>query len=105
MNLDPGRELDALVAEKVMGISNSELKYHYGFSSYHYSTDITAAWQVIGKIKSMQFSKRHLFIDECARLVSCELGFTGSDRVHHSEVLMHITLRMICLAALKTVGL
>ncbi|MEZ0208844.1 MAG: hypothetical protein ACAH17_01550, partial [Candidatus Paceibacterota bacterium] len=62
MNLQPGRELDALVAEKVMGIKH----IHYSdpvngmigrapkgrdyMQVPNYSTDIAAAWTVVQKV-------------------------------------------------------
>lgn len=66
-----GRECDALVAEKVMGYTLSELtlpaypKYKLfdiesgEFSGYvkevpHYSTDIAASWEVTGRLTNIQ---------------------------------------------------
>ncbi len=66
MNLDSfkaGRELDALIGEKLFGVS-----YEFVYDDYmipdpddpiaydvcpHYSTDITAAWQVLEKLLTM----------------------------------------------------
>lgn len=56
--MNPGRELDALIAEKVMGykVENTAegyfLKGQLGNYSWHntvlrYSTDISAAWEVV----------------------------------------------------------
>lgn len=42
----PGRELDALIAEKVMGIPSRDV---YLDPVKHYSTDISAAWEVVEK--------------------------------------------------------
>lgn len=67
-----GREMDALIAEKVMGYTLSGLslpaypKYKLfdiesgEFSGYvkevpHYSTDIAAAWEVVEKMKNYLF--------------------------------------------------
>lgn len=44
-----GRELDALVAEKVMGIGKLEFDAYYG-PQHRYSTDIAAAWEVVEKL-------------------------------------------------------
>lgn len=61
--MKPGRELDALIAEKVMGIPISEFnflwdKWASGASmlsnSYHYSTDIAAAWEVVEKLRKLE---------------------------------------------------
>ncbi len=61
--LKPGRELDALIGEKLFGV-----RYEFVHDDYmipdpedpiaydvcpHYSTDITAAWQVLEKLMSM----------------------------------------------------
>lgn len=63
MNIDKmeaGRELDALIAEKVMGLERCGCKcglflneYHEPFLEPHYSTDIAAAWEVVEKLNSM----------------------------------------------------
>ena len=61
LNMPAGREMDALVAEKVMGWTNPRItpsgrfritppmggKYHGGQMPPKYSTDIAAAWQVV----------------------------------------------------------
>ena len=58
--LQAGRELDALVAEKVMGWRRIESTNLFligpkhiegGFPAPHYSTDISAAWQIVEKFK------------------------------------------------------
>lgn len=103
MNLDPGRELDALVAEKVMGISNSELKYHYGFSPYHYSTDITAAWLVVERLHEL-FPMNFFSINMLSKEYGGGFGVQlfGDCRVdEQSETAPHA----ICLAALRTMGI
>lgn len=71
MNMTPGRELDALVAEKVMGwkervdfdciVEDTDVLIRYEpFSmevrEFHPSTDISAAWEVVEKIVSKGFS-------------------------------------------------
>lgn len=66
MHLRPGRELDELIAEKVMGYSMCEKPWpnsteiyrswvspegmHAGFDLPHYSTDIAAAWRVVEEL-------------------------------------------------------
>ena len=62
--MNPGRELDALVAEKVMGwtYSQSAMVWYpsglhpmanvFGHTIPNYSTSIEAAWQVVEKITS-----------------------------------------------------
>jgi len=51
--MKPGKELDALVAEKVMGIklaSNESLWFKNPTMIKPYSTDIEAAWELVGQI-------------------------------------------------------
>jgi hypothetical protein len=64
--MEAGREMDALIAEKVLGLSDWHIRHsdedgdgNLYFCEIkdelpHYSTDIAAAWQVIEKIKSKQ---------------------------------------------------
>jgi ABA sandwich protein len=65
LNMPAGREMDALIAEKVMGHEvkrdvvmwregNASLEpYSEGFTVLaHYSTDIGAAWEVVEKIQT-----------------------------------------------------
>ena len=68
LNMRAGREMDALIAEKVMqhwvkrdvimwqeGIKRKE-EYSEGFTTLaHYSTDIADAWTVVEKMKSKHF--------------------------------------------------
>lgn len=69
--LEAGRELDALVAEKVMGWSGVEwrgFEYAVGIHPvtgmvqgvYRYSTDITDAWQIVERLTR---DGRAVFID------------------------------------------
>lgn len=69
MTYKPGRELDALIAEKVMGLKKGEYYVDYSRLTVQernvidrcqgwapellrpYSTDIAAAWQVVEKLK------------------------------------------------------
>ena len=108
-DLKAGRELDALVAEKVMGI---KLCRCYGQkpnehnssarcfdckcinSSMAYSTDIAAAWEVVEKLAAYNPSK--FLIEKCgAWLVRFDDGtFTPGETAPHA----------ICLAALKAVN-
>lgn len=55
--MNPGRELDALIAEKVMGLSK------VGYALEPYSTDIAAAWEVVEKMKLMKFN-RDSYVDQ-----------------------------------------
>jgi len=48
LNMPEGRELDALVAEKIFGITKKH--WDFEFTLRHYSTDISAAWEVVEKM-------------------------------------------------------
>lgn len=98
-----GRELDALVAEKVMGW-NCELRECHTrkvlHSEYggppHYSTDIADAWLVVEKI------------DQQVTVTKCADGWlvTIDDYFCHGgvEIMAGTAPLAICLAALKAVG-
>jgi hypothetical protein len=64
--MEPGRELDALVAEKVMGLKsiapNSAMDGEYPVWIPAYSIDIAAAWQVVermGRTWDMYLSRHY----------------------------------------------
>lgn len=103
--MNPGRELDVLVAEKAMGLEvKSEGRYEVGpvyktepnakgftgeESIPHYSTDITAAWQVVEKMG--------IYLDgHGTKWVAWSQGHKGIE----ASTAPHA----ICLAALKAVG-
>jgi hypothetical protein len=48
--MEPGRELDALVAEKIFGVKNPDLRWSP-------STNISAAWEVVEKMSKTYFSE------------------------------------------------
>lgn len=84
--LKPGRELDALVAEKVMG---GELR--------PYSTDISAAWEVVEKYKWAEPELRYSDEQHCwVFSLHKASGYPNEcgDTAPHA----------ICLAALRAVG-
>lgn len=120
--MNPGRELDALIAEKVMGWKNikGELYWLAGLSDRgiaedvpYYSTDIAAAWEVFEKIKTL---KNNLSIQisgtsDCPNLLSVvirwyiyvadwENGDVMRFSVHESQL---TAPHAICLAALKAI--
>lgn len=85
-----GREMDELVAEKVM---NSE------FDVPHYSTSIEAAWAVVEKMNdrfAVSFSC-------CSQAVEWHCELSCSENVHFSAKGGTAPLA-ICLAALDAVG-
>lgn len=122
--MNAGRELDALIAEKVMGRKNIRFENTiYGqihqsdvtpefpdliakgvkrIRIPHYSTDISAAWDVVEKIKFK--------FDNTFHLVATSNGWSvfwdhedegpGANGYVEAETAPHA----ICLAALKAVG-
>ena len=117
MNIDelkPGRELDALIAEKVMGIKLEKSQIfdgpgYYCASTYiiipTYSTDITFAWEVVEKMKKMLGCR--FFIYDCHEDGTIEASFFASRVGGITEVPdgMLATAKSIphaiCLAALR----
>jgi hypothetical protein len=112
--MKPGRELDALIAEKVMGLSVIEpLRLYYRHPTMvtneipDYSTDIAAAWQVVEKIKAQIKPGRKerrdftvMFVDG-EWLVGWSLEFGGGmEGMSAAATAPHA----ICLAALKAIN-
>lgn len=107
--MESGRELDALVAEKVMGLKQIltpggievgwSISSKIGASSLKpYSTDIAAAWKVVEKLNLLD--KNCLLHDE-GKWSVCP--FDGAATIYagiDAETAPHA----ICLAALKAVG-
>jgi hypothetical protein len=107
----PGRELDALVAEKVMGWSDCRFKdgrvvdglgrdqYNKTAQSIpHYSTDIAAAWLVVDGLmaQGLSFLLGKESVVWRARFYKGDGGVTmPGDTAPHA----------ICLAALKACGM
>lgn len=106
--MNPGRKLDALVAEKVMGwaLSNKEsikdglIYTDRGWTSAYpsYSTDIAAAWEVVEKFR---WAEPELsWNDEThSWIVHFQKGMY-SGYANSAETAPHA----ICLAALKAIG-
>jgi hypothetical protein len=126
--MKPGRELDALIGEKVMDgkrhlvnsvlnvdVSAKSFVFGQGWEYPRYSTDISAAWEVVEKLK---VGKRTVEADSCVVrdticiefrdeinkwFVSWKYSGWGWKEVEHwtsGETAPHA----ICLAALKAVG-
>lgn len=116
--MKPGRELDALVAEKVMGLEpwpgrpgafkakvvprGREPKPCLPPS---YSTDIAAAWEVVGKLNRWHFELTRL-ADLCGWEYRCTMksawpGVSGEHAIGTSEI---SAPHAICLSAMKAVG-
>jgi hypothetical protein len=103
--LRAGRELDALVAEKVMGELDkiNEREFHLmipsGATLPHYSTRIEDAWQVVEKLATDDV---YICIDRYDNKTwQCIIDLDGM-----SEIVGSVTTAplAICLAALKAVG-
>ena len=100
--MKPGRELDALVAEKVM--DNEIQRYVRGtlpclFSNLpHYSTDIKAAWEVVEKMK-----KQSKILIEVLHLCYTIQTFNSENQITWTKSEIS-PAHAICLAALKAKG-
>lgn len=123
--MKPGRELDALIAEKVMGLELKQPKgvawrentWVYAINDFRdsgpmyvvdcdfYSTDISAAWEVVDNLRyrKIPISIAHVFfpaeerweyIAKAENVQPYGFEFATSDSAPHA----------ICLAALKAVG-
>jgi hypothetical protein len=89
--MKPGRELDLLVAEKVMGY-----KRNHGVHGNvpFYSTDLAAAWEVVEKMKKNYGFELSWFMAIKKWKVCIGLASIATDTIPHS----------ICLAALAALG-
>ncbi len=103
--MKPGRELDALVAEKVMGwkMDASAVWHGPGPSCLvlpHYSTDIADAWEIVEKLQSQDWA---CILDNVKDFLGNWQAHFEKDRracTAESESAPHA----IALAALKAVG-
>ncbi len=120
--MQPGRELDALVAEKVMGITREQMDRYKNLPSYaasydgaveeprRYSTDITSAWSVVEKLQSSnpywdETGKEAFLAFQMSPAWGVEgacwmVNFGDSTTLEFGKTAPHA----ICLAALKAVG-
>jgi hypothetical protein len=108
--MKPGRELDMLIAEKVMGYEYHPTKRYMAPKNYrdrdgfrvwdedipHYSTDIAAAWEVVTKLaeegKQIRISNKAMGNNYWWSYI--EEGAAQGESAPHA----------ICLAALKALG-
>lgn len=104
--MKPGRELDALVAEKVMGLVVAKCGGEFGRMEVFfagdsllrpYSTDMTAAQEVLEKMEEDGF---HYFISTIGDWMYQVEFERGQCFQEHSTSVPHA----ICLAALRAVG-
>lgn len=99
--MNAGRELDALVANKVTGFtptSTTNCRYDYP----PYSTDIAAAWEVVEKMGGEVGSPGdgpYQRKDKWAAFIPCP-GKDNGGKWGYGDTAPHA----ICLAALKAVG-
>jgi hypothetical protein len=115
-----GRELDALVAEKVMGwvshdwfwttpdsrqVDFPEILKHDDRDDSdglpHYSTAIKVAWEVIRKMMETSGDAPLRFADEIE--LECEVRNYWDNEIASYLVLKNLTPEIICRAALKAV--
>jgi hypothetical protein len=64
------------------------------------STDISAAFEVVEKVKTMLFSKRLMFRRALREIISKRLGLEDGYFIDDSEIILNVTPEDICLAAL-----
>jgi len=109
--LEAGRELDALVAEKVMGwkkLNDTGLSWRSpdeGFSNLPYfSTDISAAWQVVEKMRETRWIEVHSTIDGEWAAFYTPIGTTDMNQAIHEYAKASTAPLAICRAALKAKG-
>lgn len=112
--MQPGRELDALIAERVMGWRNIPTasvpdrpwidEHGMGFQDLKpYSTDISAAWEVVEKLGGFLDLKRYVLIQ--GQGMKCIADFV-SHRAYGKpscSAIADTPAHAICLAALKAV--
>lgn len=113
-NLEAGREMDALVAEKVFGCDplnarvglhkNGDLEYYWGYPVGHdiapaYSTDISDAWRVIEHMQSLGWSWEVLNTTKTAFGAVFSMS---QDDVYGTDA--ETVPLAICKAALKAIG-
>lgn len=68
-----------------------------------FSTDMTAAWDVVNSVRSRLFSHRMKFIDALQREVAARVELQEGNRIQPDQMIFFVTAIDICLAALKAV--
>lgn len=122
----PGRELDALVATRVMGWTTKEFDHPHGFVATgwitptgqgplsgemlpRYSTDIAAAWEVVGKLREKHCCIKFHLDNEAPQWAVILRGpkFTSRKAPSCTKIISAQATELptaICLAALRAVG-
>ncbi|MBP1999738.1 hypothetical protein J2Z69_000757 [Paenibacillus shirakamiensis] len=104
--LEPGRELNRLVALKVMGYEQSRFQVGYvrkgAYATYpkHYSSDISAAWEVVERFPIVNLSRIEIFEGNYHHAVEI---YADSETNEPSMVEAHTAPEAICKAALLAV--
>jgi hypothetical protein len=108
--MNPGRELNELIAEHVMGISKEDIEQWRKDANHHnplvqimdalptYSTNITWAWSVVEKLlKEKHYVDIEMGDSEGSAYVAVEIDYVNN-------TVGQTAPHAICLAALKAVG-
>lgn len=113
--MNPGRELDALIAQKVMGFkirkyiakdnhyTRIELSDFLSIELPYYSTKIEDAWEVVQKITEMQHLEPEISINH-TRIGWFVRLFKPIAKLAYEVTAIDTAPHAICLAALKAVG-
>jgi hypothetical protein len=117
--MKPGRELDALVAEKVVGLVRCQHECHknenpaypvychaqpdspdQGGETQQYSSDMTEAWGVHRVACAWLFSQRRAYFNALTEIIRHRVGQPAA----WPDLLMFLEPADICNAALRAVG-
>lgn len=93
------RERDAWIAEKVMGWGQDT--YNRWSEEFRPTSDISAAWEVVEKMKGMIFSKRDRFAKELRGTISIGLQLKQGQLIDAGHAIFYITPAAICEAAFR----
>lgn len=117
--MQAGPELNALVAEWVMGLSQCKCEYRSGVASdgltcecldcdpdvaIDYSTDIAAAWQVMKKMLDAHGDMAYVFALELCGGPLHFFSWTDEDVIFYVLIMLNrLSPLVICRAALKAI--
>ena len=104
LQLEAGRELDALVMESVFGIKRNDgtEQYVIGHNLPHFSTDISAAWEVVEKMIELK-----MFINIGHGGILWRINVSSRkmyERLEYTGITAMTAPLAICRAALLVVG-